>query len=149
MNNKIDAVIEKQACPVCGVTHETGWMYDSKMVPDVGGEVVTGFALCSDHQKLTDRGFLHLVVASFPQKKSYVELDEAYRLGKSVSISRELAAQIFGPRIPNDVPLVFIDLEAAEKIQHLLTKLKLESNNEQVNLGATSLDGSNDGEVGA
>ena len=115
----------KNICKVCGCTFDSGEILLHKNLRAIKDEVtVIGWSLCPEDQKKFNEGYLALVVVNqkskHPTENETLKPSEADRTGMILHIKRHVAAGMFNVEIPEDIPLSFIDVEAANKIRAML-----------------------------
>lgn len=115
--------MEQHCCPVCGTVFDTNAILLHKQLRDtLEKTTVTGYSLCPEHKKLTDEGYLHLVVAEGPQSKEALKVTEAVYSGTIISLKRHVAAEVFNITIPDDTPMVYITQEVADALKNMMEK---------------------------
>lgn len=126
--DKSHVTLEQKVCVVCGKVHDSGaLLLDKRLRPRFDRYTVTGYDLCPEHEKLHKEGYLALVVID-PSKSGVgadgnIKLEEAHRTGTVVHMKREAFAGIFGGEAPAN-PMVFIDIELAEKLEKMQKQTK-------------------------
>ena len=124
--DKSYVTIENKICPVCGKQHnyDCGILLDKKVRDIFEKETITGYALCEEHQKMYDDGFIALI--AIDENKSGIEnkdinrvtIENAYRTGDVFHIRKEAAVNMLNlPEGELDREFVFIDHKIAEIIQ--------------------------------
>lgn len=113
--------MERAICPVCGIKHEHGGILISKHLRSIPEkQTVTHYALCPDHQKLFDDGYVALVgidPAKSTSSSGRMELEDAYRTGRLAHLRRSAYARFFPDNpIDDDLPLVFVDDEVIDML---------------------------------
>ena len=129
MSEKSFVTLEQHVCPVCGITHDTGaLLLNKRLSKTFDRETVTGYGMCSEHQKLFDEGYLALVgVSNSPSARTKLKMEEANRTGRSAHIKREIANNIFNVEIPNDLSFIFVEDEVID----MLAKMQQQSADSQ------------------
>jgi hypothetical protein len=106
MNTKSYVSVEQAMCPVCGTHHDTGVLLDCRLRNTLERTTVTHVALCPEHQKLYDDGYIALV-----------EAEDAYRTGRVAHLKRRLYAEIFNvPLDDPNLPMVFVEPEVIDML---------------------------------
>lgn len=91
MSEKSHVSLEAAICPICGKEHETGTiLLDKRMKASMERTTLTGYALCPEHQKMKDDGYIALVgideKLSHTEGKTTVTLKDAHRTGDLIHI---------------------------------------------------------------
>jgi len=127
MSEKSFVTLEAAICPVCGKQHSTGaLLIDKRMKDRFEKETVTGFAMCEEHQKLLDDGFIALIGAdpnlSKKEPNGSVTLRGAHRTGKIAHMRASVWPNFFGDTPVPPKGMCFVDDE-------LIAMLKKEMEN--------------------
>lgn len=114
--------LEAAICPVCGQQHQTGTVMIDKRLRDVfEQETVTGYAMCPEHQKLLDDGFVALVgidpTRSSTEKTGAMTLQGAFRTGNLMHIRASVWHHIFANVPVPDKGLCFVDDEVIQGLK--------------------------------
>lgn len=127
--SKSYVTVEQHCCPVCCKTFDTGAiLLDKHMRDQFDHHTVTGWSLCPDDKEKFDKGYVAIVAVdrarSEVEPNGNIEPAGAYRLGPVAHVKRDLAKDLFTIPIPDEVPLIFADLDVLET----LSKLAAEAN---------------------
>lgn len=111
-------------CPICGNKHDEVVLFQCSLgaPPKLERENFAGFKLCPEHKTKFDEGYLALVVVTYvpehvPLQQQY---NEAVRTGEIIHIRRPVAKQVFNVAMPDDLPFMWIDPEAATLIKSMV-----------------------------
>ncbi len=93
MNDQSQVSLEQHACLVCGTAFDTGAiLLDKRLRASMERHTATGWGLCSEHQKLSDDGFVALVECdpqrSGSQAGGRMKPEQTYRTGRLVHLRR-------------------------------------------------------------
>jgi hypothetical protein len=122
MNTKSYVSVEQAMCPVCGTHHDTGVLLDCRLRNTLERTTVTHVALCPEHQKLYDDGYIALVEADSAKSGITPDMDrikpeDAYRTGRVAHLKRRLYAEIFNvPLDDPNLPMVFVEPEVIDML---------------------------------
>lgn len=125
--------IERAMCPVCGKTHTpTGaavFLHTrfSKVFPPSGHAKPTRYALCEEHQKLYNDGYVAVVGCDEDRsahKGDRCQMEDAYRTGRVAHIRASAWAKLFDTTLPVDkdgkaLPMVFADDRVLDFLQRV------------------------------
>lgn len=122
MNDKSHVSLEQHVCLACGKPFDTGAiLLDKRLRASMERHTATGWALCPEHQKLSDDGFVVLVECdlqrSGSQASGRMRPEQAYRTGRLAHLKREAFAQVFNVSIAADQPCVFVEPGVIEQLQ--------------------------------
>ena len=105
--------MEQAVCPVCGTVHDTGaLLLDKRLRATFERHTVTHYAMCAEHQKLKDDGYIALVECSNQPRG----LDNALRTGPIAHIRATAWPNLFDVPVPSK-GLAFIEVGVIEKLQ--------------------------------
>ena len=123
MNDKSHVSLEQHVCLVCGAAFDTGAiLLDKRLRASMERHTATGWGLCSEHQKLSDDGFVALVECD-PQRSraaagaARMKPDQAHRTGRLAHLKREVFADVFNVPIEDKQPCVFVEPGVIEQLQ--------------------------------
>ena len=126
MNDKSHVSLEQHVCLVCGVRFNTGAiLLDRRLRASMEHHTATGWGLCSEHQKLSDDGFVALIECD-PQRSGSpaggvsVIPEQAYRTGRLAHLKREVFARVFNVPIAANQPCVFVEPGVIEQLQSMV-----------------------------
>ena len=102
-------------CPVCGARHADSVLIQTRDIthPKLGRETSTGWAMCPEHQKLKDEGYVAMVVVTNTEQPT---LETANRTGDIMHVRESVWPRIFNVPVPPK-GLAFIDTEAFTQIK--------------------------------
>ena len=132
MSDKSYVYMEQACCPVCGQLHDTGAiLLDRRLRDSMEQHTVTHYALCPEHLKLHEDGYIAFIgmANNYHPQDGKVDVNNAPRTGEIIYMRRELAKQMI-PNIPDDhlaQPLVFITQESIDQIKEMMTPTETES----------------------
>lgn len=110
--------MEQKVCVVCGIAYDSGAiLMDTRLRNSMEVKTTTGWGLCDEHQKLMDEGYIALVEATGTEGSSTLKQENAIRTGNIYHLRRAVAHNIFNVKLPDDLPMVFIEPGVIEKIQ--------------------------------
>lgn len=118
--------MEQAVCPVCCQKFDTGSiLMDTRVQDTLEPTTVTGWALCPEHERLHEDGFVALISID-PEKSGGppFKLDTVYRTGAIMHIRRTAYANIFGQT--EERPFVFADDELLDRLNELYQHAKHE-----------------------
>ena len=97
MNDQSQVSLEQHACLVCGTAFDTGAiLLDKRLRASMERHTATGWGLCSEHQKLSDDGFVALVECdpqrSGSQAGDRMKPEQAYCTGRMAHLRRAVFA---------------------------------------------------------
>lgn len=128
MPEKSFVTMEQAVCPVCAKIEDTGaLLLDKRMRSRFDRTTVTGFAMCAEHQKLADDGYIALVVID-QTKSADMTPNGVWRTGPICYVRPHVAEQLFDERAKRQDgsyhPIIWIDQE----IFDMLSKTAEEAN---------------------
>lgn len=126
MSEKSHVSLEAAICPVCGAKHQTGTLLlDPHLRPTLERETATHFALCPEHKRLQEEGYIALVGVDSSKHRSAgtLKVSEARRTGRLVHIKGEVWGELFDVPAP-DKGLAFVDDEVIDRLQLLMAEAK-------------------------
>jgi hypothetical protein len=113
MSDKSYVTLEQKVCLVCTKMFETGdLLLDRRLRPQFEMHTVTGWALCTDCDKLFKDGYVALVGVD-PTKSAgamtgaSMDPREAYRTGDVIHVRRTVFHQIFSFNLVEGQPMIF------------------------------------------
>ena len=114
MNDQSQVSLEQHACLVCGTAFDTGAiLLDKRLRASMQRHTATGWGLCSEHQKLSDDGFVALVECdpqrSGSQAGGRMKPEQTYRTGRLVHLRRTAFAQVFNVPVEDEQACVFVE----------------------------------------
>lgn len=90
--------IEQAVCPVCGTVHDTGSiLMDRRLKESMEHTTVTHWAMCPEHQKLKDEGYIALVGCNNQDQPT---LETADRTGHIAHIRSSVWEKVFNVPVP-------------------------------------------------
>lgn len=136
MTEKEYVSMEAKICPVCGKTHNRGCgiLMDRRLKKSLDPQTVTGYALCEEHQRLQEEGYVFVV--GVDEKKSSaspngsLSLENAYRTGRIASVRKEAFNMIF-QNVPPEGGMVFADNDVLDHLEKLMTQAEDETPSEE------------------
>lgn len=127
-STKSYVTLVQHICPVCGIKFDTGeLLLDRRLKDTFEHHTVTGMSMCAQCQKLSDDGYVALVVCD-PTKSVITERadkshnckpGDAHRTGEIAHVRRTAFNKIFDVPIADNVPLVFIEPAVFTMLQTL------------------------------
>lgn len=102
-------------CPVCGVEHDPVVLLDKRLDQTLTRHEFAGWALCAEHQKMKDEGYIALVGCSNEPKG----LADACRTGDLIHIRASAWSNIFNSPVPPK-GLAFISQDAVTKLREMV-----------------------------
>lgn len=126
MNDKSHVSLEQRVCLVCGATFDTGAiLLDKRLRQHLDRHTVTGWGLCSEHERLFKDGYVALVECDLQRSggapsSGSMKPEQAYRTGRLAYMKREAFAQVFNVPIAVDQPCVFVEPEVIEQLQTMM-----------------------------
>lgn len=130
--------MEQAVCPVCHKVHNHGGIVMNmklKSIPEK--QALTHVALCEEHQKLFDNGYVAIVEADLARSETThegggtrVKPGGAYLLGRCVHIREEKCAEIFNVPTP-DEGVMYCDAEVIDSLigmMHPDDRAKIDAN---------------------
>jgi hypothetical protein len=126
MTEKSHVSMEQRVCLICGTNYETGaLLLDRCLRATLEQFTLTGWGLCPEHQALFDKGFVALVEidparSGTPLPGDRLRPEQAYRTGPVLHMRREAFAEIFSVSADFQLPFVFVEIGAIEKLQALV-----------------------------
>lgn len=111
--------METAVCPVCGIEHETGAiLFDLRLLPSMEGRTATRWAMCPEHKKLFDDGFVAMVEAAAPSASTTaLKQEDARRTGRLMHMKVAVFERLFGA--PPRGGMVFIEPGVIERVQEM------------------------------
>lgn len=105
-------------CPVCMARHAVSVLIQTRDIthPKLGRETPTGWAMCPEHQKLKDEGYVAMVVVTNTEQPT---LENAKRTGDLLHVRESGWPHIFNMPLPPE-GLAFIDLEAFTQVKAMV-----------------------------
>jgi len=113
------AAMETKQCPVCLETHShnTAILLHKKLRKIDPDKTCTGFALCEEHEKLFNDGYIALVVGDSSSSKDTVQHTDVNRTGEFIHIKREYFSSVFG-EVDADLPMAYTETEVVDMIKN-------------------------------
>ena len=125
MSAKSYVTMAQKMCPVCGVLHDTGEiLLDRRLKNTFDPHTTTGYALCPEHQKLKDDGYIALVGVDEAKSTAgplvTITMDNAYRTGAIAHVRETVFRKIFTGFEDKPVPeMVFVSEDVLTYIKNL------------------------------
>ena len=121
-------------CPVCGKSHSGKEIFIHKQLKPIKEVPITGTSLCEEHQKLSDDGYIALVVIDLDKSTNVddtrLKPEDAYRTGDIMHMRREVYSRMFDNHDePHD--MTYIDMELYTKLKTMYDKAEQEYNSER------------------
>lgn len=87
MNDKSHVSLERRVCLACGSPFDTGnILLDKRLRQSMARHTVTGWGLCSEHERMFEEGFIALVECdpwrSGAPSSGNIDPEQAYRTGR-------------------------------------------------------------------
>lgn len=128
--------IEQAVCPVCGDVHtpDDAALFVHKRLRNVfptGGKASPSrYALCAEHQRLYDEGYIAMVGID-PEKTSSsgegetLKMEDAYRTGRVLHVKASAFERIFNQPAPSQpdgrhCPMAYVDDAVIQQLQESL-----------------------------
>ena len=107
-------------CPICGKKHEANEiLLDRRIKDSLERETITGYGLCEECKKNTDKGYVALVSIDAEKSETNpdgtINISSAYRTGKLLFLRKEVASKMFNAEIKTE--MVFVDDEVINHIE--------------------------------
>jgi len=127
MSEKSFVSMETAICPVCAQQHQTGaLLIDKRVRNSMERETLTGFAMCAEHQKLKDDGFIALVgidpKLSTLEPNGSVTVRGAYRTGNLAHMRASVWPTFFHMPVPPH-GMCFVEDEMIEQLKQFMEEL--------------------------
>ena len=126
MSEKSHVSMERQVCLVCTTQYDTGAiLLDRKLRPCLDRYTLTGWGLCSEHQRLFDEGYVALVecnLSAGPEGGAdcaVVDAEHVHRTGRIAHLTREVFARVFNAEIAPSFPCVFVEPDVMARLEEL------------------------------
>lgn len=103
-------------CPVCLKEHDPVVLLNTRMAKTLTRHEFAGWAMCEEHQKLKDEGYVALIAVS--DQGSMVTLENANRTGHTAHVRQAVWAHIFNVPL-SDKGLAFVSPEIITYLQKL------------------------------
>lgn len=114
--------LERKVCPVCGEEFDSGALFlDKRMRESMEHHTITGWALCPEHQRLFDEGYVALVGIDKLQSRGS-RPGEVWRTGKLAHIRRSVWPNVFNVPLDDKLPLVWVENDVIEKLKERMPK---------------------------
>jgi len=98
--DKSYVTLEQAVCPVCGVGHDTGnLLLDKRMRKRFDKYTPTHYAMCPEHLKLKNEGYVALIEC----KNEPTKLEDAIRTGQVAHIKDSAWAAVFNAPLPKNM----------------------------------------------
>lgn len=125
--NKSYVGIGHNVCPVCGAEHGEVLLIDRRMEDTLEQGMFTGFLLCPEHKAKFDEGYVALVAVNGEPPKGPL-LDQynwstKTRTGEIVHIRREAFKQLFNIRIPDTLPMTWVEPEVVQRLKKMTNEV--------------------------
>lgn len=112
--------MEQRVRPVCAKTFATNTILLSKRLANtLDSKTVTGWALCPEHEKLHEEGYIALVAIDPDRSAKPYTPGGVYRLGDVAHMRRSAWREIFN-RNPPESPMAFCDKDLVEKLKSII-----------------------------
>lgn len=93
--------LEQAQCPVCGIVHNTGsLLLDRRLRQSLDHHTVTHYAMCPEHQKLRDHGYVALIELSSTPRQTGLDESWPLRTGNLAHVRASTWANIFDSQPP-------------------------------------------------
>lgn len=103
-------------CPVCLKEHDPVVLLNTRMTNTLTRHEFAGWAMCEEHQKLKDEGYVALIAVA--NQSGIVTLENATRTGHTAHVRQAVWAHIFNVPLP-DKGLAFVNSETISYLQKL------------------------------
>jgi len=104
-------------CPVCGNKHDEVVLLDKRLKATLARENFMGWAMCAEHQKLRDDGYIALVECKNTSPVS--KLEDADRTGRLAHIRTEVFKELLNMLVPEG-GLAFVEDGLIAKLQEIM-----------------------------
>lgn len=112
--------MEHKVCPVCTKTFATNTiLLNKRLANTLESQTVTGLALCPEHEKLHEEGYIALVAIDPDRSAKPYTPGGVYRLGEVVHLRRSVWKGVFNCD-PPESPMAFCDKDLVEKLQSMM-----------------------------
>ena len=122
MSDKSYVTMEQKRCLTCGCDYSTGAILMDQRPRDMfERHTLTGWGLCDEHQAAFKQGKVAMVEIDSSKSKTTeqdlsIEPDKAWRTGRVLLANREDLNKCIERKIPDDCPMIFVDLGVFEKV---------------------------------
>ena len=116
MNEKSHVGMGFSVCPVCGTKHYEVVLLDKRLEDSLNRENFMGWALCPEHDAMKGE-YIALVECSNAGTGAKLKQEDAIRTGQIAHVRRTAAKQIFNTDLPDDMPLVFVEVGVIEALR--------------------------------
>lgn len=99
-------------CPVCGLKHDEVVLLNRFLRDTLTDNMFMGFALCPEHQKLWDDGYVALVEVSNQPK----DFQSAERTGNLAHVRAEAFSRLFDQPAPEKA-IAFVEIGVIQKLK--------------------------------
>lgn len=103
-------------CPICRTRHDEVVLLDRFIRDRFEPESFMGWALCPKHEAMKGE-YLALVETTGPARGDTLKPGEANHTGQIMHMRRTVVKQVFNMDIPNDLPMVFVEVGVIDKIK--------------------------------
>lgn len=123
--DKSYVTMEQKVCIVCGQTYDTNaLLLDQRLRQRFDRHTVTGWGMCTEHQKLKDDGYIALIgcdETKMEASNNNIQPEDAYRTGEIAHIRADAFPRIFNSQPPTH-GVVFCDREVILILQKKMPK---------------------------
>lgn len=112
--------MEQKVCPVCAKTFDTNAiLLNKRLANTLEPQTVTGWALCPEHEKLHEEGYVALVAIDPDRSVKPYTPGGVYRLGGVAHMRRSVWKDIFNCD-PPEGPMVFCSEDLVERLKSMM-----------------------------
>lgn len=100
-------------CPICCKEHDEVVLVDTRLRQTLTKDMITGWAMCPEHKRLKDEGYVALVEVSNTNAPT---LENAVRTGNLAHVRAEAWPHLFNVPVP-ERGMCFVEPGAIQKLQ--------------------------------
>lgn len=116
MSNKSHVGMGYSLCPICRTKHDEVVLLDKRLKDSLEPESFMGWALCPEHEAMKVE-YLALVETSGPATGDTLKPGDASLTGQIMHMRRTVVKQVLNVDIPDDLPMVFVEVGVIDKIK--------------------------------
>jgi len=124
MKDKSHVSLEHKICIVCGHEYSTSTvLLHKRLRKSLSSNMITGWGMCDEHQKLKDDGFVAMVgcdeAASIHTKNGNINPEGAFRTGPIAHLNIRMWDRIMNIPMPKDM-MCFCEDEVINQLNSIL-----------------------------
>jgi hypothetical protein len=115
MTDKSHVGMGFELCPVCGTKHSEAVLLHRFLKPNLTDSEFMGWAMCEEHLKLFNDGYIALIEVSNPT----TSIASADRTGNLAHVRAEVFIRLFNQAVPNQ-GICFVEKGVIDQLQQII-----------------------------